>query len=65
MSELHEDYLSECCSAPYWSVCSEDLGDIGTCHAECSKCEKPCNLKPKTLGIDVHDEIRMKDVPHG
>lgn len=35
---------SNCCKAPLGVVCGEDLGTEGTCHFECEKCGKPCDL---------------------
>lgn len=36
----HTDYLSQCCTAPYKSICADE----GTCHAECLTCGLACNL---------------------
>jgi hypothetical protein len=36
--------LSNCCHSPVETVCDEDLGRVGTCHYECLKCGKACDV---------------------
>lgn len=50
-----EDQLSECCS--------EDVEPEGAPpfeRAMCSNCKHQCSIKPKTLSIDVHDDVKVK-----
>lgn len=49
-------YMSDCCGAEL----TARVGDEGTGHYECSKCEKPCNQIPKNLTIHVHEDIKVK-----
>ena len=40
----NQEPKSKCCNAPTKTVCDEDFGRIGTCHWECLKCGKACDV---------------------
>lgn len=63
-SELKDDKLSSCCEAPYRIIYEQ--GQIYT-YNTCSVCHKNCTLteppKQETLEVNVHETIKLKDVP--
>jgi len=43
---MNKEELSNCCSASVRVECGDDFGHKdGTCHYECAKCGKSCDVK--------------------
>lgn len=54
------DSLSECCGGDA-EMYIPSTGKCIVILARCMTCKNRCTVKPRTLGIDVHEDIRITE----